>query len=53
MEPLFVFSVEAIGDMLAHATGVFADMNTLLVVAVALPLGFWGVRKVIGLFRFR
>jgi len=38
---------------LAYVSGLFTDLNVLIVLIIGLPLGFWVVRKVIALVRVR
>lgn len=38
-------------DMLAYAGELFTDLSPVILVLVGLPLAFWAISKVVGLFR--
>lgn len=40
-------------DLQAYVGGLFTDLSTLIVIAIALPVGFWVIRKAISLVRAR
>ncbi|GAI02032.1 unnamed protein product [marine sediment metagenome] len=40
-------------DALAYANDFFTDLNLIIVLSAGLPVAFWGIKKVIGLVRFR
>ena len=42
-----------ISDMLAYSGQLFTDLNVLILLAIGLPVGFWVIRKAIGLVRAR
>jgi len=42
-----------VSDMTAWVGNVFTDLAPLIVIAIGLPLAFWGISRVIGLFRMR
>lgn len=49
---MFEVPITLVPAVLANVTAILVDPGVLLVVgaAVALPLGFWGIRQIIGLF---
>jgi hypothetical protein len=38
-----------ISDLTAYVGGLFGDLSPLWILAIALPLGFWVISKVIGI----
>lgn len=38
-----------ISDLTAYVGGLFSDLSPLWILAIALPLGFWIISKVIGI----
>jgi len=40
-------------EMTAYVGGLFTDLGPIIYLAIGLPLGFWVIRKVIGLVRVR
>jgi hypothetical protein len=40
-----------VASMLAYAGGIFTDLNQWILVAIGIPVGFYVVRRVIGLVR--
>lgn len=38
-------------DLLAYAGALFTDLSLVIQLAIGLPVGFWIIRKVIGLVR--
>jgi hypothetical protein len=40
-------------DMLAYAGTLFTDLSVLVIVAIGLPVGFWIIKKAIGLVKAR
>lgn len=42
-----------ITGLLAYAGQLFTDLNVLILLAIGLPVGFWVIRKAIGLVRAR
>jgi len=42
-----------VSEMTGWIGNVFTDLSPLIVVAIGLPLAFWGIARVIGLFRMR
>lgn len=49
MLPIFTLVETDITAMLAHAGTLFTDLNLIIVLLIGLPIGFWLIRKVIGL----
>lgn len=42
-----------VDDSLAYVGTVFTDAKLIIILAIGLPLGFWVVKKVIGLVKVR
>lgn len=56
MFPLFTYITIPGGfvtDMLAYAGQLFTDLNLYILLALGLPVGFWVIKKAIGLVRAR
>lgn len=43
----------AVADVSGYATGVFTDLWVVIALVIGIPLAFYVIRKVIGLFRSR
>ncbi len=43
----------AVADLTGYATGVFTDLWVVIALVIGIPLAFYVIRKVIGLFRSR
>lgn len=50
---ILTFTTEQISATLAYPIQIFTDLELLILIAIGLPLGFWVIRKVIGLVRAR
>lgn len=46
---LISVSADWTGELLNYMGQIFTDLNLLILLVVGLPLGFWVIRKVIGL----
>ncbi len=53
MNPILTVTAGDITGLLAYASGLFTDFNVLILLAIGLPLGFWVIKKVIGLVKAR
>lgn len=53
MDPILTFASSGVASILTYAGGLFEDFTLVIVLAIGLPLGFWVIRKVIGLVRAR
>lgn len=42
-----------LADLLAYTGKLFTDISPLVILVIGLPLGFWVIRRVIGLVRAR
>ena len=42
-----------VASALAYVGDLFTDLNTLILLVIGLPLGFWVIRKVVSLVRAR
>ena len=42
-----------IDDLLGYVGNLFTDLSVLIILVIGLPLGFWVIRRVIGLVRAR
>lgn len=42
-----------IDDLLGYVGNLFTDLSVLVILVIGLPLGFWVIRRVIGLVRAR
>jgi len=42
-----------VADILAYSGQFFTDLSLVIILAIGLPVGFWVIRKVIGLVRAR
>lgn len=42
-----------LADILAYTGDLFSDISPLVILVIGLPLGFWVIRRVIGLVRAR
>jgi len=49
---LFDLSGGFVANMLAWVSDTFTDLSPLIVIFIGLPLAFWGIARVIGLFNF-
>lgn len=49
MLPIFTLAEADITAMLAHAGTLFTDLSLIVILLIGLPIGFWLIRKVIGL----
>ena len=47
------FTSGNMASMTAYIGDLFTDLRLLVILVVGLPLGFWVIRKVIGLVRVR
>lgn len=47
---MFTVPTSTVTDLMASVTDVFDSTWTLVILALALPLGFWLIHKIIGLF---
>jgi hypothetical protein len=53
MEPILTLSGDFASNTLAYVGQLFTDTSTIIYLAIGLPLGFWVIRKVVGLIRAR
>lgn len=53
MDPILTVSSTDITSLLAHVSTLVADVNLVIMFAIGLPLGFWIIKKTIGLIRTR
>jgi hypothetical protein len=53
MDPIITVATSTAGDLLAYAGQLFTDLNSLIVLAIGLPVGFWVINKAIGVVRGR
>ena len=53
MLTMFTIPGTLVTTTLAYVGELFTDLNAIIAVVIGLPLGFWVIRKVIGMFRAR
>jgi hypothetical protein len=53
MDPIITVGGTMASDLLAYAGQLFTDLNSLIVLAIGLPVGFWVINKAIGVVRGR
>lgn len=54
MDPILtITTASSTTPILAYVGGLFTDFLPLLVLAIGLPLGFWVIKRVVGLVRAR
>lgn len=53
MLTIITLPVDFVGNMLAYSGTLFTDLSLLIIVAIGLPVGFWVIKKAIGLVKTR
>jgi hypothetical protein len=53
VDPILTLAGTSVTQMLAYAGQLFTDLESLVILAVGLPVGFWVINKAIGLVRGR
>jgi len=49
MDPVITIASGSVASVLAYAGQLFTDLETLVILAIGLPVGFWVINKAIGL----
>jgi hypothetical protein len=47
------FDTNAVASVMTYTGTLFSDLQYIIVLVIGIPLGFWIIRKVIGLVRAR
>lgn len=53
MDPILTIDSDFVTSTLAYAGQLVTDTKVLIILAIGLPLGFWVIRRLIGLIRAR
>jgi hypothetical protein len=49
MDPIITIASTSLASIVAYAGQLFTDLETLVILAIGLPVGFWVINKAIGL----
>jgi hypothetical protein len=53
MDPIITIATGSLASILAYAGELFTNTESLVILAIGLPVGFWVIKKVIGLVKGR